>query len=337
MVLAAAGPGFAYTGPSKTSTEGGSGSGGLSAQVRYTVVSGGQQDGGGTSLGSSDATWTPPPCWIGPIGDPETFKKQVLQGVADTNVPGQANYALEAMQEYQQHYEDGRTWEGSGEGYTNFNLDKQGQGRFWGPVMNEDSDSPARFDCNSTLPFWVDNGELPPPGTPHVITTAMLSRLAYAHTLVPGVTVRTSPAGTQTVNLPTWVRLEQSYGDVVVRASLDLGGGAQMWAQTTAKAAPVHLDPGEDDATRYPASGDCPVAADGTVGAGYNGDPKALPPCGVTYRRSTTGRQPYRLDVTATWHVTWQGSDGAGGTLPDGVVHNPPQAMPVQEIQSVTR
>ncbi|MFG1809361.1 hypothetical protein [Streptomyces sp. NPDC049040] len=338
LVLAAAAPGHADTTTSKSTETGGNDGGALSAGVTYTYPSGKSTGSATVPLGSSDVSWTPPPCWIGPVGDPETFKKKLLQSVKDTNVPGQANYALEAMQELQQHYEEGRTWAASGDGYKDFNLDKQGKGQFWGPVMNPDSDSPERFDCNSTLPFWVDNGKLPPPGTQNVITAEMLSRLAYARTRVPGVTVVTSPVTTQTVNLPTWLQLTQKYTRVQVRASIDIGGGQEIWAQTTADPANVHIDPGTGDATLHPASGDCPVAADGSVGSAYNGDPAAVPPCGMTYRRSTAATGPYRLDVTATWHVTWVGSDG-GGThpLPDGVVHNPAQDLTVREIQSVVR
>ncbi|UWE12366.1 hypothetical protein [Actinacidiphila bryophytorum] len=336
LVMTAAGPGYADTTTSKD-TSGGSGNGTLTASVHYTTVSGSGKSTATVPLGSSDVTWEPPPCWIGPIGDPETFKRNLLKGVADTNVPGQANYALEAMDELRRHYEEGLAWSNSGEAYTNFNLDKQGKGLFWGPVVNEQSTSVHKYDCNGTLPFWVDNGKLPPPGTDHVITPEMLSRLAYARTQVPGVTVVTSPAATQTVNLPTWVRLTQDYDRVQVRASVDIGGGQQIWAQTSAEPAPVHIDPGTQDATLYPASGDCPVAADGTVGKAYNGDPGALPPCGMTYRRSSAATGPYRLDVTATWHVSWTGSDGSGGNLPDGVVHNPPQDLTVREIQSVNR
>jgi hypothetical protein len=338
LVLAAAGTGQAYTDTTKSSASGGNGNGDLWAGVLYKYPSGKPSTSTTRPLGSSDVTWTPPPCWIGPVGDPATFKAKLLQRVKDTNVPGQANYALEGMDELQRHYEEGLAWAGSGDGYKNFNLDQQGKGQFWGPVMNPYSDSPKRFDCNGTLAFWVPNGELPPPGTQNVITPEMLSRLAYARTRVPGVTVETSPAATQTVNLPTWVRLTQKYTQVQVRASIDLGGGQEMWAQTTAVAAPVHIDPGTEDATLHPASGDCPVAADGTVGAAYNGDPSALPPCGMTYLRSTARTGPYRLDVTATWHVTWVGSDGGGThTLPDGVIHNPEQDLTVREIQSVNR
>lgn len=343
IVLATAAPSFAdkpvtNPPPAKTQTSGNSDNGNLSAGAKGVVITypSGTPGGGSHAITSVDVNWTPPPCWIGPIADPVTFKKNVLAAVKATNVPGQANYALEAMDELKRHYDSNYTWDGSGKGYKNFNIDQEGKGMFWGPVMNPDSDSVNRFDCNSTNPFFVPNGELPPPGTPDVITPEMLSKLAYAHTQVPGVTIETNPVNTQTVNLPTWVRLDEKYTPVKVRASVDLGGGQEIWAETTAQPTSVHIDPGTADATVYPASGDCPIAADGTVGADYNGDPKADPPCGVTYRRSTDATGPFDLDVTATWSVSWTGSGGTGAQLPNGRIQQPKQVT-VQEIQSVNR
>ncbi|BBA99934.1 putative secreted protein [Actinacidiphila reveromycinica] len=340
VVLAAATPGHAYTDTSKTSqqTSGGSGNGVLTAGAGAVTISYPSGSTGSThTIASVDVNWTPPACWIGPIADPVTFKKDVLAGVKATNVPGQANYALEAMDQYKQHYDSGYTWDGSGKGYKDFNVDQEGKGMFWGAVENPDApDSLDKFSCNSTIPFFVPNGQRPPAGTPNVITPEMLSKLAYAHTKVPGVTIETNPVDTQTVNLPTWVRLEEKYTPVKVRASVDLGGGQQIWAETTARPTSVHIDPGTSDATVYPASGDCPIAADGTVGADYDGDAAADPPCGVTYLKSTGATGSFDLDVTATWSVGWTGSDGTGGTLPDGRIEQPRQVT-VQEIQSVNR
>ncbi|MEC3996849.1 hypothetical protein VSR01_26400 [Actinacidiphila sp. DG2A-62] len=341
-ILCAAGPGYAFTGTSRNSSgSGGTGDGkgdlGARAQVVTYTYPSGKPDGTAKPLVSTDVSWTPPPCWIGPIADPASFKQMILDEVKNTDVPGQANYALEAMDELRRHYSDNYTWEGGGKGYKDFNLDQQGKGMFWGPVENPDSDSPHRFDCNGTLPFWVAAGDRPPAGTQHVITPEMLSELAYAHTHVPGVTIETNPVDTQTVNLPTWVWLKENYSPVSVRASVDLGGGQQIWAQTTATPTSVHITPGTPDAKVFPAGGDCAIAADGTVGAPYSGDAKADPPCGVTYLRSTDNRPPFALDVTATWTVRWTGSDGGGPhPLPEGVIDDP-RPVTVHEYQSVNR
>ena len=59
------------------------------------------------------------------------------------------------------------------------------------------------------------------------------------------------------------------------------------------------------------------------------------PQCGITYRRATDGK-PYRLSASITWKISWQGSGGAHGALPDGTFETT-QDMDVQEIQSVNR
>lgn len=232
------------------------------------------------------------------------------------------------------HYQNGLDYPGGEKGYQDFNSAESGKGMWWLVSVNPDADPVAQMSCNDQTPQWVPNGQLPPPGTGHVITPEMLSRLAYAHTHVPGVRIETNPVGTQTVNLPTWVTLNQAYTPVRVRASVDLGGGREIWAETTAEPAGVHLTPGTPDATVFPASGDCPIAADGTVGAPYNGDPAADPPCGVTYLHSTQDAPPYQLNVTVTWHVTWTGSDGGPHGLPDGRVDDP-HPVTVREIQTI--
>lgn len=339
LVLAAAGPGYAYVHPSKnTKTSGGNDNGNLSAKAQGVSITypSNPPSGGSHAITSVDTNWTPPPCWIGPIADPVTFKKNVMTAVKSTNTPGQANYAMQAMAQYQMHYQDGYTWNGSGKGYKDFNVAQEGKGMFWGAVENPNSTSGDRFDCNSTIPFFVPNGKTPPPGIPNVISPEMLSKLAYAHTQVPGITIETNPVNTQTVNLPTWVRLQENYTPVKVRASVDLGGGAEIWAETTATPTSVHIDPGTSYSTVYPGSGDCAIGADGKVGADYNGDPKADPPCGVTYLKSTQATGPFQLNVTATWSVSWTGSGGAGGGLPDGRIQQG-HAVTVQEIQAVNR
>lgn len=96
----------------------------------------------------------------------------------------------------------------------------------------------------------------------------------------------------------------------------------------------LHIAPGTIDALVFPASGDCPIGADGKVGAAYNGDPKADPPCGVTYLRSTQNVPPYQLNVAVNWKVSWRGSNGGPYPLPDGRVDDP-QAVMVQEIQTI--
>ncbi|SEN51825.1 hypothetical protein [Actinacidiphila rubida] len=335
-VVATAGTALANSEVTKTS--GNSGNGTISADVKgVTYTSSGSPGTSARHLASSDVSWTPPPCWIGPIGGPAEFKKMVEKQVTETDsYPGQANYAMEAMDEYRRHYAEGYTWSGGGDGYKDYNMDQAGKGLFWGPFENPGSTSPDRFDCNSTLPMWVPNGQRPPAGTPNVITTEMLAKFAAAHAQVPGVAVATNPRGTQTVNLPTWVKLQDDYAPVTVRASVDLGGGQTLWAETTAKTDGAHIDPGTADAQVFPGDGNCPVRADHTIGADYDGHPDATPPCGVTYRRSTQNRGPFQLNVSTVWTVTWQGSDGGQGGFAPATITDP-TPVTVREIQTVNR
>jgi enoyl reductase len=88
------------------------------------------------------------------------------------------------------------------------------------------------------------------------------------------------------------------------------------------------------DATVYPASGDCPINPDGTIGTPYQpADGNNIPPCGLTYLHATTGGSPYPFKATLTWKISWTGS---GGTLPNGVFGTT-TPMTVQEIQTAVR
>jgi enoyl reductase len=338
-VIAVAGPSQARDvtkkAPPSSHTSGGGGTTLSASAGGYTLTyPGGAPSGDAKPLASVDTNWTPPPCWFGPKYSAQQFKTEYTDNF-NKDLPGVHGTFRDAMGMDLDHYSKGLNYPGQ-KGYKDFNVSQEGKGMWWVVTENPDADPMAQMDCNDQTPLWVPNGAMPPAGTGHVITPEMLSKLAYAHTQVPGVTIKTNPVNIQTVNLPTWVRLQQAYNPVHVRASVDLGGGRQIWAETTATATTVHIDPGTADATVFPASGDCPVGAGGKVGADYNGDPKADPPCGVTYLRSTDATGPYSLNVTATWQVTWTGSDGGPNPLPDGRVQQPKQVT-VQEIQSVNR
>ncbi|MEV7147305.1 hypothetical protein AB0O05_12520 [Streptomyces sp. NPDC093084] len=72
------------------------------------------------------------------------------------------------------------------------------------------------------------------------------------------------------------------------------------------------------DAGTYPASGVCTPNADGSIGEKYaRGDADRVPSCGIRYLRSS-GHGTYHLKATITWRISWNGSGGAGGDLPDG-------------------
>ncbi len=113
--------------------------------------------------------------------------------------------------------------------------------------------------------------------------------------------------------------------------------GTGLSAATTAEPVSLHIDPGTSDAQTHPASGDCEINADGSIGEPYTkGKADATPPCGVTYLRATGSDGPSPLQATVTWNITWTSTTGEGGDLPDGTF-GATQDVTVQEIQSVNR
>jgi hypothetical protein len=81
---------------------------------------------------------------------------------------------------------------------------------------------------------------------------------------------------------------------------------------------------------------DEPVLGDGSIGEPYaKGKAELDPPCSVQYLRSS-GDGAFDLRATVTWQITWTGTGGAGGKLPDGTF-GADQAVTVQEIQAVNR
>ncbi|CAL9543990.1 hypothetical protein SUDANB176_04303 [Streptomyces sp. enrichment culture] len=235
------------------------------------------------------------------------------------------------------HYGDGKpeenfdlyeTTNSIAEGYKNYNLGKDGY--FWRGVAPDPSD-PESWNCGRVM-FWVDAGEVP--DDPNAPTPGMLAEYAYDEVEVPETEIELKPEARSTVNLPTWVWLDKgTFKEVTVRAELPNTG---LWAETTAEPVALHLDPGTEDAETHPASGDCGIDDDGSIGTPYTrGSADETPPCGIRYLRASAGG-PYRLTASITWQISWEGTGGANGDLPDGTFETT-QDMTVQEIQSINR
>ncbi|GHD31704.1 hypothetical protein GCM10010313_75450 [Streptomyces violarus] len=303
-----------------------------SSRIKVTQKSGPTGGNSGT-ISSTDATWEPPPCWYEPVYTPEQLKKFSETGVALGHVSPHASWGGQSL--WKGHYRDGKdafNYEDGSlitrKGYDNYNLGKDGY--FWRGVARdlEDQDS---YGCERVM-FWQDAGEVP--DVPNAPTAETLADYAYDKVKVPDTKVELKPQAKSTVNLPTWVWLDKgTFQDVKVRAELPNTG---LWAETTAKPIALHLEPGTDDAETFPASGDCQINDDGSIGTPYTkGNAEKTPPCGVRYLRATNGT-PYQLSASVTWQITWQGSGGTGGNLPDGTFETT-QDMKVQEIQSINR
>ncbi len=269
--------------------------------------------------------WKPPACWYEPKWTPEEFEKEFRKRWDVPHFSG----AGEAYQMSQEHYING-------EPYEDFNKDKSGDGMWWEAVRDparEEALDPAAFACDEAT-FWVDNGETP--AVENAITPDILAQLAYSRLKVPGTKVALAPEVATKVNLPTWAWLDKAtFKEVAVTASLD-AGGLNIQATTTAKPVSLKLEPGTKDATTFPASGECAINADGSIGEPYaKGKADEEPSCGLTYLRSSGGRT-FPLQATVTWEIAWTGSGGTGGDLPDGTF-GAEQAVTVEEIQSVNR
>lgn len=270
--------------------------------------------------------WTPPACWYEPFSA-EDFAKHTEDTYDDVvNNPDQPNYAKAATGQYRDIYKDGK--------YKNYNLDKKDEGNWYVAVQDESRlDDLAAWEC-SDLPFWVENGETP--AVKNAVTPQILAELAYNRIQLPTTKVTLAPEATTKVNLPTWAWLDgATFKPVSVTASLAVGG-LNIQATTTAKPVALTLDPGTADAKTFPGSGKCLISDDGSIGEPYaKGKADRTPPCGVTYLRSS-GTGTYPLRATVTWQISWTGTGGAGGDLPDGTFGDE-QPVTVQEIQSVNR
>ncbi|MGY6024981.1 hypothetical protein [Streptomyces spinosirectus] len=315
---------------------GGSDNTGVYAAAKIQYSGAVAKSGGVGNMTSSDVNWSPPPCWYAPYLGAKDFKKKMSKNIdGQLNTPGMGGTAGAALGEMRRHYEDGYGWTDT-PGYKDYNVDKDGKGMFWAAVENpSEPDILKRSSCND-LPFWVDNGEAPPPQYEEAITPQILAALAYQHIELPDTKVTLAPKAVTKVNLPTWAWLDKAvFSEVRATAALNVPGFS-IQATTTAKPVSLKLEPGTGDAETYPASGECTINADGSIGRPYaKGKSDQTPPCGLKYLRSS-GDGTFKLRATITWQVAWTGTGGAGGDLPDGSFGTT-QDITVQEIQAVNR
>ncbi|MFE0130539.1 hypothetical protein ACFWY6_02915 [Streptomyces sp. NPDC059037] len=316
----AIGPGGTGKGGSETDS---SGAGQIHAETKVqTTVNGRTSTAKTGTLYSADSNWTPPACWYEPAFSPKELKKSV-GNLRKYNPFGLGNMVADM---YDGYYKDGKPYE-------DYNLDKQGEGMFWAGVVNPNrEDDPEATSCDKA-PFWVDKADTP--DEPLALSPEILAEYAYDELPVPGTEIEAAPAGKSTVNLPTWIWLNKAkFKKVSVTASLP---GTGLSATTTAEPVSLHIDPGTEDADTFPASGNCRINADGSIGEAYaKGKSKDTPPCGVNFLRATDASAAYELKATITWKISWTSTTGEGDDLPDGT-YGSTQDVTVQEIQSINR
>ncbi|MFF1377057.1 hypothetical protein [Streptomyces sp. NPDC058308] len=315
---------------------GGDGKSGIyaAAKVQYSgsVAKGGSRG----NVASADVNWAPPPCWYAPAYGAKQFKKKMSKELKEAaSAPGMTGHAGAAINELQRHYEDDYGWTDT-PGYKDYNVDKDGEGMFWAAVENPDEPDYLKRTSCSDIPFWVENGEPPPPQHEEAIKPEMLAALAYQHMELPKTKVSLAPDGTTKVNLPTWAWLDKAaFDDVRATATVNVPG-FHIEATTTAKPTSLTLDPGTEDATMLPAGGECPIV-DGRIGEPYaKGKAKETPPCGIVYHRSSGGRT-LPLKAALTWEISWTGTGQADPVeMPDGTIEVT-QEVTVEEVQSINR
>ncbi|MFH8237061.1 hypothetical protein [Streptomyces sp. NPDC018321] len=309
---------------------------GIYAAARIQYSGSVAADGGTGNVTSADVNWDPPPCWYAPYLGAKDFKKKMSADLEEAaSAPGMTGHAGAAIGQTKAHYEDGFGWEDT-PGYEDYNVAKDGEGMFWAGVENPNEPDILKRSSCTDLPFWVDNGEAPPPQHEEAISPEILAALAYQHMQLPDTEVSLAPEETTKVNLPTWAWLDKAvFDEVQATASINVPGFT-LQSTTTAKPVSLKLEPGTPDAETYPASGECVINADGSIGEAYaKGKANQTPPCGIRYLRSS-GDSTFDLQATITWEIAWTSTGGAGGDLPDGTFENA-QAVTVQEIQAVNR
>ncbi|WP_371536100.1 hypothetical protein OG210_11220 [Streptomyces sp. NBC_00466] len=302
------------------------------SQIRLSYPKGGGGSGKKGNLAAIDPNWKPPACWYEPVFTPEGLKDFVKSSGGDGDVGIHESWFGTGL--WTDHYKDGKPEanfddpSSMADGYKNYNIGKGGY--FWRSVAPDESD-PDSWQCGRIM-FWQPAGQVPK--IPHAPTPKMLAEYAYNRVKIPETKIELKPQAKSTVNVPTWVWLDKgTFKDVVVRAELPNTG---LWAETTAKPVSLHLDPGTDDADTFPSSGTCNFNTDGSIGTPYKaGDANQNPPCGISYLHATDGN-PYQLKASITWKISWKGTGGAHGDLPDGTFQTT-QDMNVQEIQTINR
>jgi enoyl reductase len=269
---------------------------------------------------ASTAGWTPPACWMEPQYTAEQLQP-FLEGIW-----AQPSVGFDWVNQQRDYYVNGNP-------HKDFEIPNSSKGLWWDGVPNPSRiGDPASLSCFQEHYEWVLTGNTPKAGTS--VDAKILAEAAYDRIRVPDTAVSLSPSATQTVNLATWAWLDKAtFHPVSVTARLDALG---IQATTTATPIALHIDPGTSDADVYPASGDCTINNDGSIGTPYaTGDENKTPPCGLIYRRSSSGRT-FPLKATITWKISWTGSGGSGGNRPDGTFGNTTDVT-VQEAQTVNR
>ena len=165
---------------------------------------------------------------------------------------------------------------------------------------------------------WVLDANAPGP--------AQLARFAESLMVLPHAAIELSPPTStmQLVGAPTWLWLPAA-SFTAQHASVQVPGTV-----VTARANPT---------IAVWRTGDGAVVtcrSRGTEWTTQRNPTASSPTCGHTYTRTSAGQphNTFTLTVTVIWRITWTGTGGAGGTLPNLVTTSTAQ-IPVGQAQTV--
>jgi hypothetical protein len=199
-------------------------------------------------------------------------------------------WGVELWTDHYRDKEESENWDdtlSTAPGYKNYDIGKDGY--FWRSV-DPDKTDPDSWDCGRTM-FWQDAAEIPK--VPNAPTSKTLADYAYNKIEVPGTQIGLKPQAKSTVHLPTWVWLDRA-------PSRRSRSAPNSPTRACGRRRPPNRSPSTWTRARrtrkpFPASGDCQINDDGSIGTPYTeDDAKKAPPCGIRYLRVTNGT-PYQL------------------------------------------
>jgi hypothetical protein len=150
---------------------------------------------------------------------------------------------------------------------------------------------------------------------PAVVLAGSLARSVSSRLQLPEPTVGRSPIGQALVGLPTWLWVDPAAWRVLRQRT----SAGPVWAEVVATPVSTTWDAGDG-------TGSFSCAGPGTAYDRSRPVSDQSTECSYAYRRSSA-EQPqtgpgendryFTVTVTTRWQVTWTGTGGSGGTLPE--------------------
>lgn len=174
-------------------------------------------------------------------------------------------------------------------------------------------------------PVWIPDGQQDGPQ----VSPAVLAEQARSQLRLPSMSIKSSPAAEQLVNLPTWLWLERGRWRTVSSTASVPGVSVTVTARPTS----VEWSMGDGSSRGCRGPGTPYGAASSSKRAAH--PRSASPDCGHTYRTSSAGQpgEKYPVSATVHWALSWSGA-GESGTFP-GLTTTSNAAFRVAESQAV--